>query len=123
MASRIISEKPISKTLIRNWIILKRAWSMNLTAFSNTISNLSNKDALELYDIARLAPYKQTYVDILRIRPELKVILKNDLERRMMMDIYDNLSYRLNKKEPEPASVKFIIEMKKRLPLRRGFWY
>ncbi|MBI5227783.1 hypothetical protein HY988_04310 [Candidatus Micrarchaeota archaeon] len=125
MAGRIIKTKKIilSKTLIKNWLNIKKAWIRGLTAFANTLSNLSDKDASEVYEIAKLAPYKNSYVDILRANPELKLIIKNDFDRKMMWDIYDNFSFRLGKKVEEPDTVKLVTSMKSRMAPRIGYWH
>jgi hypothetical protein len=109
-------KKPPKNALItleirRMWFPIRRAWSMNTTAFSNSVSQVGDKQAEKLYDIVKLALYR-SYGEILQKYPELKAIIFSEDDRLCMYQIYEILSWRLGKKEPEPNDVRLVEKLR-----------
>jgi hypothetical protein len=104
-------KKLITPEIRKIWFPIRKAWSISVPAFSNAISSLNDKQAGILYDIVKLALYK-SYWEILRQYPGMKEIMFSDDDRLCMYQIYENLSWRLGKKEPEPKDVKLIEGLK-----------
>ena len=102
----------ITPQIRRNWLQIRSAWNISHAAFSNTLSSLSTINANLLYNIVKLSLFKGSYVDILREHSELKEIIKTDDDRLCMHDIYEVLSWRLNKTEKPPADVKLSAAVK-----------
>ena len=102
----------VTNELRKNWLMLKKAWLMNLSAFSNQLSLVPDKQAEQLYDVVRHSVYKDSYVDILREHPELKELVKNDDDRFFMHDMYESLSWRLGKREKPPKERQVYERMK-----------
>lgn len=102
----------ITNELRKNWLMLKTAWRVNLSAFSNRLSLVPDKQAGQLYDVVRHSVYKDSYVDILREHPELKELVKNDDDRFFMHDMYESLSWRLGKREKPPKERQVSERMK-----------
>lgn len=105
----------ITNRLRRTWWRLRKAWNLTMKAFSGTMSRLTDAEAEELYEVVRHSLFKDSYVEILRARPELKELVKSDDDRLFMHDVYEVLSWRLKKKEPYPKDVDMIIRMKGRI--------
>lgn len=110
-------EKKIVLTpeLRRIWLNVRNAWNMNLTAFSNSVSALDQKQAEALYELVRVSLFKGSHAEILRNHPELRPILRSDEDRLCMHDIYEKLSWKLGKKEPEPPELSLARKMKSRI--------
>jgi len=102
----------ITSQIRKGWFLLRNAWLHTLDVFSNQLAQISDKDAEELYKVVRCAVYKDSYAQILREHPELKELVKTDDDRYFMHDVYENLSWRLGKKEPLPKDKKLISAMK-----------
>lgn len=105
----------ITPELRKIWFRIRNAWNLNLTAFANSISSLTQMQSEALYDIVKVSLYKGSYAEILREHPELKVLILSDEDRLLMHDIYENLSWKLGRKEPEPADVRLARRMKSRI--------
>ena len=84
------------------WLRVRGAWGRGKESFDSLMATLSGKQNEQLYDIVRYALYKDSYVQVLREKPELKQFLKSDEDRMCMIDIYEILSYRLRRSEPPP---------------------
>ena len=108
LTDKIVLTKEMKKTLL----MLKTAWSRGRDTFSNTVSFLSTKQAEQIYQIVRHSVYKESYVQILREHPELREIIKNDDDRLCMHDIYEILSWRLDKNEPPPKELRIADRVK-----------
>jgi hypothetical protein len=104
-------KKLITPEIRRLWFPIRRAWSMNVTAFSNAISSLNQKQAETLYDIVKLPLFK-SLGETLRKYPAIKEIMFTEDDRLCMCQIYETLSWRLGKKEPEPKDVRLIERLK-----------
>lgn len=102
----------ITASLRKNWLLLKAAWLMNQGAFSSRLSLVPDKEADELYEVARHSLYKDSYVRILREHPELKELVKTDDDRLFMYNLYDILSWRLGKSEPPPKEQRPAARIK-----------
>lgn len=109
------SKIAITPELRRMWFTLRNAWNMSLPAFANTLSSLSVKQANQLYDVVKVALFRSSYAEILHEHPELKPLIFSDDDRLFMHDIYENLSYRLDRREPEPQDLKLARGMKGRI--------
>jgi len=105
----------ITPELRRIWLRVRSAWNISLEAFSNTLSLLNDKQAAMLYNLVKKGLFKDFYSEILREHPELRDIVKSDDDRLCMIDIYQELSWRLDKSEPLPPDVKVTQGMKGRI--------
>lgn len=108
-----IKNKPIvvSEELRRVWIRIRKSWSINRIAFTNSLSSLTDAQANELYSIIAVILYKNSYVEIIRENKEFGKIIKNDGDRICMYDIYEVLSWRLNKKVSLPKKVELKMRV------------
>jgi hypothetical protein len=97
------------------WLRVRAGWGRGREVFDNTMSQFSQKQSQQLYDVVRHAIYKDNYVQVLREKPELKEFLKSDEDRLCMMDAYAILSYKLGRSEPPPKTEKAILGMKGRI--------
>ncbi len=94
------------------WLRVRAAWTRGRDVFVSTMSQLSQKQNEQLYDVVRHAVYKDNYVQALREKPELKEFLKGDDDRLCMIDAYDILAYKLHRREPPPRTEKGALAMK-----------
>jgi hypothetical protein len=94
------------------WLRVRAAWGRGRDTFISTMSQLGQKQNEQLYDIVKCAVYKDSYVQVLRAKPELKDFLKSDEDRFCMMDVYEILSYKLGRREPPPKTEKGALAMK-----------
>ena len=107
------------------WLKVRRSWNMSHTAFSNTVSLLSDKKAEQLYGLVRHSLFKGSYVEILREHPELREILRSDDDRICMHDIYEVLSWRLRKSEKMPKDIETTMRVKGRIgrdAIKPSYW-
>ena len=113
------AEKPakgpvdVTPKLRRIWLRVRKAYNLDLTAFSNTLSFLTDEEANMLYDMVRHALFKGSVAEILREHPELRELVRTDDDRLCMYDIYEYLSWRLGKSEPMPEDRKVITRFRK----------
>ena len=105
----------ITPEIRRIWLNARKAWNISLDAFSNSLSLLSEKQANALYEIVKVSLYKGSYAEILRGHPELRTLVMSDEDRLFMHDVYENLSWKLGRKEPEPQDLKLFRNMKGRI--------
>ncbi|MGV8085565.1 MAG: hypothetical protein ACP5N9_04915 [Candidatus Bilamarchaeum sp.] len=106
MAPKVTKAKKISEETKKNWLRIRAAWSRNLVAFNNSISMLNKKETEEMYNIAKLAAYSIDYARLVFENPQLKEILKNSEDCFMLNNIYQALSFKLNRKEKLPATTR-----------------
>jgi hypothetical protein len=92
----------ITPRLMRNWLKIRKAWDISLSAFGNMLSLLSDEEANEMYEVVRLSLFKNSYAEILHEHPQLRPMLRVDVDRHCMHDIYESLSFRLDRKEKLP---------------------
>ncbi|MBI5046750.1 hypothetical protein HZC07_03390 [Candidatus Micrarchaeota archaeon] len=102
----------ISPQIRRVWLKVRNSWNISHAAFSNTLSSISEPEANLLYDIVKLSLYKGSYAEILHEHKELKELLQSDEDRLCMHDIYEVLSWRLNKSEKLPGDLKLSLATK-----------
>ncbi|MFH0737043.1 MAG: hypothetical protein V1827_01105 [Candidatus Micrarchaeota archaeon] len=113
---RAVDEKvKITPELTRLWITIRQAWGRNLASFSSVMAGLDDKQAEMLYGVVRLSLYKNSYVEIIMAHPELRPFLKSDDDRFCMHDMYQRLSWRLNKREELPPGFKLAQSTKARI--------
>ncbi|MBN1170242.1 hypothetical protein JXA56_04410 [Candidatus Micrarchaeota archaeon] len=92
----------ITPQLRRNWIRIRQAYNMSLGAFGNALSTLNEQEANQMYNLVINALYKDTVAQIVRDNPKMKDFVKTDEDRFCMYDVYENLSWKLNRKEDPP---------------------
>lgn len=102
----------ITPELRRIWIRARRAWVTSYQAFSYSLSTLDARQSGLLYEVVRHSLFKNSHAEILRTRPELREFLQTDDDRLCMHDIYEVLSWRLNRREKPPQDVRLSMNMK-----------
>jgi hypothetical protein len=107
-----MAAKKIPNEVRAAWLRVRAAWGRGTDVFTSTMSMLSKKEMEQLYDVVRHSVYKDSYVQILREKPELKEFLKGDEDRMCMHDIYAILAFRMGKSEPPPKTEKAALAMK-----------
>jgi hypothetical protein len=105
----------VTPRLMRNWLRIRKAWNISLSAFGNILSLLSDEEAEEMYELVRLSLFKSSYAEILHEHPQLRPILRSDQDRHCMHDIYEAVSFRLDKREELPPDRKISQRMKGRI--------
>ena len=99
--------KPIIK-ILPLWIRLRKWWETNPTAFGNGLSSLTKEQDEMMYEFAKKALFRNSVAEILKAHPELKELIRVDDDRMCMYDLYEHLSWKLNKREEPPEDVKII---------------
>lgn len=98
--------------LRRIWLRIRKTYNISLQAFSNALSALNDKEANILYDLVRLSLYKDNPAQIIKAHPFMKEFIRTDDDRLCMHDIYENLSWRLGRKEPAPKHRQMITRFR-----------
>ena len=109
----------ITTKVRRVWLKVRKAYVRSFAAFASSLSMLSNDEAETLYDIVKNTVYKSGYAEVLHEHPELREILKSEEDFLVMLDIYENLSWRLKKSVPPPNDLKIQSSLRKKL----RHWY
>ncbi|MBU0527815.1 hypothetical protein KKE92_05000 [Candidatus Micrarchaeota archaeon] len=128
IAAKKTVEKPVKKTALpapkksdkvnvtpalrRLWIGLRKSYNLNYTAFSNALSALNDEQANQIYDFVITALFMDNIAEILSKHPELKDLIRTDDDRICMHDIYENLSWKLGRKETIPKEKGMIIRFR-----------
>lgn len=107
-------EKPFSlaEPLRRIWIRVRQAYVTSPEAFAYSLSSLKDADANSLYDLVKHALFKGSIGEILRDTPALRPIIRNEDDRMCMIDVYEVLSWRLNRRESLPEDRKLVQAMR-----------
>ncbi|MBI5046550.1 hypothetical protein HZC07_02350 [Candidatus Micrarchaeota archaeon] len=92
----------LTSETVKQWFLIKAAVQRGPIALSNFLSTLTRTQNEILYSIVKHSLYVKDYVEIIRKHPELKVLVKTDEDRLIMHDIYEIVSWKLNKYEPPP---------------------
>ncbi len=92
----------ITPRLKRNWLMIRKAYNVSLEAFGANISRLSEDEANEMYELIRHALYKDNIAQIIQEEPKMREFLRNEDDRLCMYEIYENLSWKLGKREKAP---------------------
>ncbi len=102
----------VTPALRRLWIGLRKSYNLNYTAFSNALSALNDEQANQIYDFAITALFMDNVAEILSKHPELKDLIRTDDDRICMHDIYENLSWKLGRKETIPKEKGMIVRFR-----------
>ena len=102
----------VTPELKRIWLRVRNAYSTSQEAFSYSLSVLDDRQANKLYDFAVAALYKGNAAEILRAHPELKGLVRTDDDRLCMHDTYENLSWRLHRREPMPKDLEVTVKFR-----------
>ena len=105
----------ITAEIRRLWIRMRQAWVISYDAFNHSVAILDDRQANLMYDVVKHSLFKDSYAEVLRGHPELKELLRTDDDRLCMHDIYERLSYRLNRYEKLPADKMVYQAMKGRI--------
>lgn len=97
------------------WLRARAAWTRDRDTFASVMSLVDRKRSEGLYDVVRHSLYKESYVQMLRERPELREIVKSDDDRLCMHDMYEILSFRLGRKEPPPKTERAAVAIRGRI--------
>jgi len=103
----------VTPALRRMWIRLRKSYNMSYAAFSNALSALNDEQANQVYDFVITALFKDNVAQILSKHPELKGLIRTDDDRVCMHDIYENLSWRLGRREEMPKEKSMIVRFRK----------
>jgi len=103
----------VTPALRRMWIGLRKSYNISYGAFSNALSALSDEQANQVYDFVITALFKDNVAQILSKHPELKGLIRTDDDRICMHDIYENLSWRLGRREELPKEKGMIVRFRK----------
>ena len=95
-------ELEVTPRLRRNWLRVRKAYNMSMEAFGSVLSLLNEEEANEMYDLVINALYKDNVAQIIMANPKMREFVKTDDDRFCMYDIYENLSWRLDRKEKPP---------------------
>lgn len=102
----------ITPEIRRLWIRMRQAWVVSYDAFNHSVAILDDRQANLMYDVVKHSLFKDFYAEILREHPELKELIRTDEDRLCMHDIYERLSFRLNRYEKLPSDKKVYQGMK-----------
>lgn len=105
----------ITPEIRRLWVKIRHAWVVSYYAFNHAIDMLDKRQANLMYDVVKHSLFKNSHAEILREYPELKVLIHTDDDRLCMHDIYERLSYRLNRYEKPPFYKRALRGMKGRI--------
>ena len=107
-------EKTFSLTepLRRIWIRVRQAYNNSPEAFAYSLSSLNPEEANSLYDLVKHALFKGSIGEIVRDAPGLRQIVRNEDDRMCMIDIYEVLSWRLDRREPLPQDRRLAQAMR-----------
>ncbi|MBU0591905.1 hypothetical protein KKF81_04045 [Candidatus Micrarchaeota archaeon] len=111
-SGKLNKEIIITPRLRRIWIQIRRNWGISRVAFTNNLSLLNDGEANNLYNLVIHSLYKNSYVDILREIPGLRGIIRTEDDRYCMHDIYQILSWRLDKTESPPKTLQIKLAMR-----------
>lgn len=105
----------ISPQTRRAWLNLRRAWVTSFQAFSYALSQLDTRQSEAMYDMVKKALFKDSYAQIVQQHPELREFVRSDEDRICMIEIYEVLSWRLNRSEKPPPDRLAYRGMKGRI--------
>jgi len=107
-------EKPFSLTepLRRIWIRVRQAYNASPEAFAYSLSSLNAEEANSLYDLVKHALFKGSIGEIVQGTPALRPIIRSEDDRMCMIDIYEVLSWRLDRREPLPEDRRLAQAMR-----------
>lgn len=88
------------------WVRVRQSWVTSHAAFSYGLSMLNKSQSEMLYDLVRRALYKNSAGEVLKAHPEIKEFMRSDDDRMCMIDVYETLSWKLNRKEEPPSDIK-----------------
>ncbi|MFH0884185.1 MAG: hypothetical protein V1861_00565 [Candidatus Micrarchaeota archaeon] len=118
------SPKPTDKLIItpelrRIWVRVRQSWVTSHAAFSYGLSMLNKKQCELLYDLVRRALFRNSAGDVLKAHPEIREFMRSDDDRMCMLDVYEALSWKLDRREDPPADVKLAKNFKGMMTKRR----
>ncbi|MEW6749285.1 MAG: hypothetical protein AB1295_06280 [Candidatus Micrarchaeota archaeon] len=102
----------ITPEIRRLWIRMRQAWVVSYAAFNHSVSMLDDRQANLIYDVIKHSLFKDNHAQILREHPEMRPLLQTDDDRLCMHDIYERLSFRLNRHEEPPPDRRAYSGMK-----------
>ena len=96
----------ITLELRRIWVRVRQSWVTSFASFSYSLSVLDKRQSEMLYDLVRRALFRNSAGDVVKAHPEIREFMRSDDDRMCMVDVYEKLSWTLDKKEEPPADVK-----------------
>lgn len=102
----------LSEHVRRMWIRIRYLWTFSNEAFYNALSDLNDKDANALYDLVKLALFRNSWAQIVQENPSLHGLIANEEDYFCMIDSYQKLSWKLNRREELPKDKKMAVGMK-----------
>lgn len=102
----------ITPEIRRLWVRIRQAWVVSYNAFNHAVAVLDRRQANLMYDVVKHSLFKNSHAEILREHPELKELIHTDDDRLCMHDVYERLSYYLDRYEKPPPDRRVLRGMK-----------
>ncbi len=99
----------------RLWIRIRNLWGFSNEAFYNALTDLKDEDANLLYDLVKLALFRNSWAQIVQENPALHTLIGSEEDYFCMIDTYQKLSWKLNRREEYPKDKKLAVGMKGRI--------
>jgi hypothetical protein len=109
----------ITPELRRVWVRVRQSWVTSHASFSYGLSMLDKKQAGMLYDLVRRALFRNSAGDVLKAHPEIREFMRSDDDRMCMLDVYEALSWKLDRREEPPSDVRLNQKFKGMMTKRK----